>query len=478
MTGTMALMEWEFTEGPGNEGQFLATGKVIETLRRHLAKNEIDEAVTLYETCVQETVGEELWQEFVSASTPTRKAIANLFYRSRDYQRAGEACEQLGEWPAAARAYAAAYNWSKAAECLSKAGEPMRAAKMYEKGGEPRRAAELYFEAEQYPQAAEALELSGDLVGAGQLFVRAGEPARAAQALSRVSPQDARFMQALALLADVLKTLNRRDLAIQRLSAVLKGSTALRTPAEADVAYRLGLLLAEDGRLVEAQPVFERIRAYDPSYRDVATRLQAIADGSSSRAAMPADGSAAGPPADLARRGSFPAEPVPLVKPRSGRSRGGSAGPADYVQRMAGYDVLKKLQIFEDLSLDEMRAFYLICERTVYRPNEVIIEQGHPGPGLVIVREGSLRVTRVESGGSETELAVIPAGQYVGEMSLVDEAPTSARVIAAEPVKALWVAKPRFEQFMIGHEAVATRIYRSFLRTLSMRLREQNLRTG
>ena len=199
----MALMEWEFTEGPGNEGQFMATGKVIETLRRHLARNEVDEAVSLYETCVQQTVGQELWQEFTSASTPMRKAIANLFYRSRDYQRAGNACEQLGEWSAAAKAYAAAHHWTKAAECIHKTGDAVRAARMYQQGGEARRAAELYYEANRLPEAAEALEVSGDLVGAGQMFVRAKDKARAAHVLSRVGIQEPRFLQAVGLLTEL-----------------------------------------------------------------------------------------------------------------------------------------------------------------------------------------------------------------------------------------------------------------------------------
>ena len=84
----------------------------------------------------------------------------------------------------------------------------------------------------------------------------------------------------------------------------------------------------------------------------------------------------------------------------------------------------------------------------------------------------------MRSDGAQTELAVVPAGQYVGEMSLVDDVPTSARVSAAERVKALRVTKNRFEQFMYTHERTALRIYRSFVKTLSTRLREQNARRG
>ena len=485
----MALMEWEFTEGPDNEGQFMATGKVIETLRRHLGRNEIDEAVTLYETCVQETVGQAIWQEFESASTSMKKAIANLFYRSRDYQRAGEACEQLGEWSAAAKAFAAAHNWPKAAQCAGKTGDPMQAAKMYEKGGEARRAAELYYEANRLPEAAAALEIAQDLVGAGQLFLRAGDHRRAVHVLARVNMRDPRFLQAIGMLSEAFVAMNRRDLAIQRLASVVHRGQAIRDGTHAELAYRLGHLMLEEGQRAQARTAFEQVRAFDPKYRDVGERLHAINR-------MP--GGAPGAPPT----GSIPTAPATSDMPRAVAGRSVASGPHTdpfaalsgnpfaprspmptpvgtqeaYVQRMAGYDVLKRMPVFEELSLDEMKAFYAICAQVTFRPGELVIEQGHPGRGLFILREGRFRVVRVADGGAESELAVIPAGQYVGEMSLVDDGPTSARVNAADAVKALHIAKDRFEQFMYAHPQLALRVYRSFVKTLSTRLRAQNAR--
>src|SRR5688572_9893522 len=182
----MALMEWEFTEGDGNDGQFMPTGKVIEFVRGHLAKGEIDAAVELYESCV-EGIGEKLWAEFVNASTPTKKSIANLFYRARDYQRAAQACSDLGEWSAAARAHAAAYEFDKAAECYTRANDSLRAAGMFEKAGQVRKAAELYYAAGKLPEAAAALEKSGDMLGAGQLAIRLEDHARAARSEEHTS---------------------------------------------------------------------------------------------------------------------------------------------------------------------------------------------------------------------------------------------------------------------------------------------------
>ena len=469
----MALMEWEFTEGPGNEGYFMATGKVIETLRRHLARNEIDEAVGLYETCVQQSVGQELWQEFTTASKPMKKAIANLFYRSRDYRRAGEACEQIGEWSAAAKAYAAAFDWPKAAECVGKTGDRIRAAEMFQKGGQPRRAAELYFEANRMLEAAEALELSEDLVGAGQLFVRAGDQQRAANVLSRVTMRDPRFTMAVGMLTEILVGLNRRDVAVRRLSNILPDGQPIADPAYAELGLRLGQLLNETGRPHEARAVFDRVAAFDPRYRDAIARLQSAPSAHAGRAG-PAPRVVPGRPLPPSYTDPFaalagnPFAPAPAAAP--------TGSPEAYVQRVPGYEVLKRLPIFEDLSLDQMREFYGICEQTAFQTAEVVIEQGQPGAGLFIVRSGRLRVVRLDTAGAETELAMIPPGQYVGEMSLVDDAPTSARVSAAEPVEALCIHKARFAQLLLRAEPIALRVYRSFIKTLSARLRNQNER--
>ncbi len=92
------------------------------------------------------------------------------------------------------------------------------------------------------------------------------------------------------------------------------------------------------------------------------------------------------------------------------------------------------------------------------------------------MRQGSLQVVRVDDDGVATVLATISAGAFVGEMSLLDDAPTSARVIAAGPVKAIRVQRARFERFLFEHERVAVRVYRSFARALSERLRQQNAR--
>lgn len=479
-------MEYEFSDS-GEGGQFLATGKVVTFLRAHLAKGEIDLAVALYESCV-ENVGDALMLEFKIASKPVQKSMANMFYRARDYRRAAAACEVIGEWGAAAKAYEASMVWDRAAACYQKAGNKAKAAAMLQKAGDPRRAAELYFESNDAGAAAQALEAAGDHLGAAQLSIRSGDKKRAAQQLAQVPPNDPQYPRAVALLAEVLVDLGRRDLAIQRLASAIPRDRKIKDPATAELAYKAGLLLAASGKAAEAATAFEMVRLYNPSFKDVAQRLVALGNEATVPSSITPASTGSGPriaPSSTAP-GAPPVAPARSVDPFSALDGNPFAGKAaatgelevpstGYVTRMPGYELLKTLSIFEDLSLDEMKDFYNLCEQVSFQPGEVLIEQGRPGQALYIVRQGSIGVVAVE-GAREIPIATLPAGKYVGEMALIDDAPTSARVKALEPVKAFRIRREAFRNYLYTHDLVALRVYRSFTRTLAERLRETNAR--
>jgi tetratricopeptide (TPR) repeat protein len=501
MRPAMAEIEWEFNANSDSpDGQFMATGKVISLLRGHLAKSEIDQAVSLYESCAQ-NVGDSVWAEFEGASTPMKKAIANLFFRARDYQRSALACEKLGEWVAAGRSHEAAYELGRAAMCYMKGNDKARAAAVFEKGGDHRKAAEIYYEAGDIDASAAALERSGDPIGAAQLYIRKNDRKRAAQILAQIHQNDPRFIHAVGLLSEVLVKLDRRDLAIQRLAAVVPRGGKIADKMIAELAYRLGRLMWEAGQPEQARQAFELVRGFDPQYRDVAACIEATGRDPRSSVHLVADltrpPGPSLPPSAVTKpdrpRDTLPVPPRAISDPFAAldgnpfvaRKDATASMPAQIassadtvpiglVTRMEGYDALKRLPIFQDLSLDEMKAFYNICEHIFYPKGEIIIEQGRQGEALIIVIQGSIRVSKVEGPNQETVLATLAQGNSVGEMSLIDDAPTSARVTAQEPVKALRIRRDRFEQFLFANDRIALRVYRTFARTMSTRLRDTN----
>jgi CRP-like cAMP-binding protein len=72
-------------------------------------------------------------------------------------------------------------------------------------------------------------------------------------------------------------------------------------------------------------------------------------------------------------------------------------------------------------------------------------------------------------------LGALGAGELFGEMSLVDDLFTSARVEAESDVELIVLPRGQFEQLMASDLALAVKVYRAFCRTLSDRLRRANV---
>jgi CRP-like cAMP-binding protein len=99
---------------------------------------------------------------------------------------------------------------------------------------------------------------------------------------------------------------------------------------------------------------------------------------------------------------------------------------------------LKTVELFGDLDPKELKLLAKTCTERQYAANAVLMQEGTPGAGLFILVEGKVRVTQA-SGPNEPprELAVLGAGEVIGEMSLLDDLPRSATVTALEPSRCL-----------------------------------------
>ena len=65
-----------------------------------------------------------------------------------------------------------------------------------------------------------------------------------------------------------------------------------------------------------------------------------------------------------------------------------------------------------------------------------MFSEGDKPDGLYLIRKGSVMVSRL-LGGREVVLSYVSAGNYVGEMALMRNAPRSATVRAAVPAEAI-----------------------------------------
>jgi CRP-like cAMP-binding protein len=140
-----------------------------------------------------------------------------------------------------------------------------------------------------------------------------------------------------------------------------------------------------------------------------------------------------------------------------------------------GVELLQKLHLFQKLTFDETTRLGGIIQYIDVAPNTVVIEENALGDALYVIAKGEVRITRdINNDGKHDdseEIGRLKDGDLFGEMSLIDDVLTSARVTTVGPSRLLKMPRAGFEALLAGDEKLAIKVYRSFCRTLSDRLR-------
>src|SRR5215218_5576266 len=99
-------------------------------------------------------------------------------------------------------------------------------------------------------------------------------------------------------------------------------------------------------------------------------------------------------------------------------------------------DVLGALPLFSRMSKRQLRGLAKLAKVADYSPSEPIVQTGEQGDSLYLVLEGRARV----AGKSRT----LRAGDFFGEMALIDGGPRSATVTAIDDVRVMKLPRRAF----------------------------------
>src|SRR5947209_1606359 len=127
----------------------------------------------------------------------------------------------------------------------------------------------------------------------------------------------------------------------------------------------------------------------------------------------------------------------------------------------------KVLFIFGVLNDSDIDWMARTGSRRGIRRQDVLIDEGVPISSIVLLLQGRLGVSVSGIG----EIAQIEAGDFIGEMSLIDSVPPSATVAAKIDSVALFIDKQVLLRKLAGDHAFASRFYRALAILLSDRLR-------
>src|SRR5215212_1544467 len=127
---------------------------------------------------------------------------------------------------------------------------------------------------------------------------------------------------------------------------------------------------------------------------------------------------------------------------------------------------LRQVSLFVDLSDEELGQLYAMSRTVSVNSGELLFEEGSPGYALYVILDGELEVTRRQDP-QDVVLAVRRTGEFIGEMSLLDQAPRSASVRALRESHLLEISQAAFQTLLSRSASASSKI----LRTVTSRLR-------
>lgn len=133
-------------------------------------------------------------------------------------------------------------------------------------------------------------------------------------------------------------------------------------------------------------------------------------------------------------------------------------------------ELLKNVELFSVLKKKDLKSLVPSCVNRHFKGGETLVEQGESGRGLYIIVAGKVRIIKETVGGEKLEVAVLGPGDFFGEMSVLDDAPRSASVMAVEDTECLVLAAWDFKAKMEMNPEIALQV----LPVVVKRFRETN----
>jgi len=104
----------------------------------------------------------------------------------------------------------------------------------------------------------------------------------------------------------------------------------------------------------------------------------------------------------------------------------------------------------------------------------VVFREGEAGDKLFLIVQGTVRISQRLGTAGEEALAILHAGDYFGDMALIDAHPRSADAIVDEETVAYTIRRHEFLKLLRGDAELTINVLFRFIDTLVERLRVGN----
>ena len=134
-------------------------------------------------------------------------------------------------------------------------------------------------------------------------------------------------------------------------------------------------------------------------------------------------------------------------------------------------EFLHNVSLFQFLSPEELKLVASRFQMQAFRAGEAIFLKDDPGTTLHIIVAGTVKIFLPSTEGEEAPLALLKAGDYFGELALLDGGSRTASATALSRTATFTLERDEFLEFITTHPPGAAAVFRA----LASLVRRQNL---
>ena len=133
---------------------------------------------------------------------------------------------------------------------------------------------------------------------------------------------------------------------------------------------------------------------------------------------------------------------------------------------LSNLDLLRRVPLFSLLTVAQAEVISGAVIKRRFKRGEALVEQGQKSNALFILLTGSARVMTSDSRGREVILATLDQGDYLGEMSIIDNEPHSATVRAEVQTDVLMLGRAEFARCLTENASMSLVVMRGLVKRL------------
>jgi CRP-like cAMP-binding protein len=146
----------------------------------------------------------------------------------------------------------------------------------------------------------------------------------------------------------------------------------------------------------------------------------------------------------------------------------------DFMIDPALFDAVRGSILLHGMDDADLARLAVVCEERHMAEGTTVFIENMPGESLFLIRQGTIRISKMFAEGDEQQLVIIGPAELLGEMAVVDGLPRTATARVVENAELISLKKKDFEALCQDYPALALKLVMNTVRVFSRRVRDSN----